>query len=162
MAPISELLELICHPLSVRPSVRPPARPSLLLLWPTMPSSDISYFHSAEYKDWAPDEVLSAWVAGPISIGCSRLAGWRFIMKVHLHFAFGGRKRRQEFIYAKLFIKIQLTYLHERFYVLTAMRGSVTQHATQHYIPQVTNLIDFLSIYVLTGQLNTNTETQFT
>ena len=72
MAPISELLELICHPLSVRP----PARSSLLLLWPTMPSSDISYFHSAEYKDWAPDEVLSAWVAGPISIERSQLAGW--------------------------------------------------------------------------------------
>lgn len=83
-------------------------------------------------------------------------------MEVHLHFAFGGRNCRQEFIYAKLFFKIQLTYLHVRFCVLTAMRGFVIQQATQCYILQVTKLINFLFIYVLTRQLNTNTETQLT
>jgi len=144
VAPISELLELICNPLSVRPSVRPPARPSLLLLWPTMPSSDISYFHSAEYKDWAPDEDLSAWVVGPIAIECSQLAGW---LTVHHGSSSTFRLWRSEtqtrtYIREIVFQNSISPFIRE----ILRSHGYVQvliQKATQRYNPQVTNLLQF-------------------
>ena len=159
MAPISELLELICHPLSVRPSTCPGhhccycgRRCQVLIFLIFIPLNTRTGPQTRfSQREWRGLFLLNA---------ANWLPGWRFIMEVHLHFASGGRKRRQEFIYAKLFFEIESNYLHVRFYVLTAMRGFVIQQAKQHYIPQATSLINFVFIYALNRQLNTNTQTR--